>query len=336
MVKINDKGLTLLEVLITLAILAVITVSFFSLFTTTNLNINFSSRKVESVREGKSILDEINSEVTDAQIENDQDFKGIVEEILNKKGYHNNYKIFDNDNDFFKYENKKIHCLIERQNIYIESTDNSSIRSNVQKIKIILFYDKGRKMYSFQPMSQLRKIEMYKKLLEKKGLTLVELIITVAILGIIISFMYTFFYFNYDTLLRTGTRYEIQSNLNQGIKTMEDELRYADEIYIYGKKDEGDFDNNKNYIYIKDNGVKIIKAANEQKIFSANNIEIYESESDFKLENNLITIDIKGKYIPTDEEFNIKYTIELLNIKGNNDLKGSIIEYINIKGDDSH
>ncbi|CCQ95978.1 hypothetical protein CULT_340023 [[Clostridium] ultunense Esp] len=191
-------------------------------------------------------------------------------------------------------------------------------------------------MYSFQPMSQLRKIEMYKKLLEKKGLTLVELIITVAILGIIISFMYTFFYFNYDTLLRTGTRYEIQSNLNQGIKTMEDELRYADEIYIYGKKDEGDFDNNKNYIYIKDNGVKIIKAANEQKIFSANNIEIYESESDFKLENNLITIDIKGKYIPTDEEFNIKYTIELLNIKGNNDLKGSIIEYINIKGDDSH
>lgn len=118
MVKINDKGLTLLEVLITLAILAVITVSFFSLFTTTNLNINFSSRKVESVREGKSILDEINSEVTDAQIENDQDFKGIVEEILNKKGYHNNYKIFDNDNDFFKYENKKSIVLL-RDKIYI-------------------------------------------------------------------------------------------------------------------------------------------------------------------------------------------------------------------------
>ncbi|WP_025641209.1 type IV pilus modification PilV family protein [Schnuerera ultunensis] len=161
MVKINDKGLTLLEVLITLAILAVITVSFFSLFTTTNLNINFSSRKVESVREGKSILDEINSEVTDAQIENDQDFKGIVEEILNKKGYHNNYKIFDNDNDFFKYENKKIHCLIERQNIYIESTDNSSIRSNVQKIKIILFYDKGKKnvqLSTYVPIKEDRNV----------------------------------------------------------------------------------------------------------------------------------------------------------------------------------
>ncbi|CCQ95977.1 hypothetical protein CULT_340022 [[Clostridium] ultunense Esp] len=161
MVKINDKGLTLLEVFITLAILAVITVSFFSLFTTTNLNINFSSRKVESVREGKSILDEINSEVTDAQIENDQDFKGIVEEILNKKGYHNNYKIFDNDNDFFKYENKKIHCLIERQNIYIESTDNSSIRSNVQKIKIILFYDKGKKnvqLSTYVPIKEDRNV----------------------------------------------------------------------------------------------------------------------------------------------------------------------------------
>ena len=145
MIKINDKGLTLLEVLITLAILAVITASFFSLFTTTNLNINISGKKVESVREVKSILDEINSKVTDAKIKNDQDFKGVVEEILNKRGYHNNYKIFDNDNDFFKYQNKKIHCLIERQNIYIESTDNSSISSNVEKIKIILFYDKGKK-----------------------------------------------------------------------------------------------------------------------------------------------------------------------------------------------
>ena len=77
---------------------------------------------------------------------------------------------------------------------------------------------------------------MYKKLLENQGLTLVELIITVSILGIIISFMYTFFYFNYDTLLRTGTRYEIQSNSNQAMKAVEDELRYADEIYIYMTK----------------------------------------------------------------------------------------------------
>lgn len=177
---------------------------------------------------------------------------------------------------------------------------------------------------------------MFKKLLENQGLTLVELIITVAILGIIISFMYTFFYFNYDTLLRTGTRYEIQSNLNQAIKTVEDELRYADEIYIYDKKDEGGFDNNKNYIYIKDNDIRIIKANNEQKIFSAEDVEIYESEWDFKLERNLITIDIKGKYISNDEEFNIKHTIELLNIEEDDDLKGSIIEYVNTKGDDSH
>ncbi|WP_442870569.1 type IV pilus modification PilV family protein [Clostridium sp. Cult2] len=45
MVTINSKGLTLLEVLITLAILGIIVVSFFSLFTRTNLNINYSGKR---------------------------------------------------------------------------------------------------------------------------------------------------------------------------------------------------------------------------------------------------------------------------------------------------
>ena len=52
-----------------------------------------------------------------------------------------------------------------------------------------------RKTYRFQPISQLRKMEMNKKLLENQGLTLVELIITVSILGIIISFMLYLFLF---------------------------------------------------------------------------------------------------------------------------------------------
>lgn len=42
---------------------------------------------------------------------------------------------------------------------------------------------------------------MKNKLLNNKGLTLIELIITIALLGIIISFMFTFFQFNYSTFL---------------------------------------------------------------------------------------------------------------------------------------
>ncbi|MCF6464228.1 hypothetical protein C3E89_12805 [Clostridium sp. Cult1] len=196
-----------------------------------------------------------------------------------------------------------------------------------------------RKTYRFQPISQLRKMEMYKKLLENQGLTLVELIITVSILGIIISFMYTFFYFNYDTLLRTGTRYEIQSNLNQAMKAVEDELRYADEIYIYDKKVEGGFDNSKNYIYIKDNNILIKKANSKSKKLITDNIiinDLVNLESYFSLTNNLITINIKGRHLSNNEEINIKYTMELLNIKGNYDAKGSIIEYSYTKGDDTY
>lgn len=145
MVTINSKGLTLLEVLITLAILGIIVVSFFSLFTRTNLNINYSGKKIKAVIEAKSILDEIHSEVVNTQKENDQDYDTIVQQVLNSKDYKDNYEIFTNDNNFHKYNNKIIHCLIEEQDIDIKPTENSNNTDlKMQKIKVILFYDNGK------------------------------------------------------------------------------------------------------------------------------------------------------------------------------------------------
>lgn len=126
MVSINSKGLTLLEVLITLAILGVIIASFFTLFTSTNLNIGFSSKKVEAVREGKSILDEIHSTVTNPNNSNNQDFNNTVEDLLKARGHEGNYKMFHTDDDFYNYQDKKIHCLIEEQGIIIEANNGTN------------------------------------------------------------------------------------------------------------------------------------------------------------------------------------------------------------------
>ncbi|WP_236914956.1 PilW family protein [Clostridium sp. Cult2] len=174
---------------------------------------------------------------------------------------------------------------------------------------------------------------MKNKLLENRGLTLVELLITVAILGIMISFMFTFFHFNYDTFFRSATKYTTQTNLNEAIRIVEEELRFADRISIY---DEKEFENNKNYIYIKDSGIKIKKANNERINLNIDDIVINVEESCFKLNKNLITMDIKVEYKSHDEEFRIKYTMELLNFNSDNDLQGSIIEYSEIKGDDTY
>lgn len=146
-IKMNNKGLTLLEVLITLAILGIITVLFISIFTTTNLNINFSGKKVNAIVESKSILDEIRSKIANSHIENSQEFNDIIREVLNLH-YKGNNKIFDlDDNDLYKYSNKKIHCGIDEETIVGKSIENleNDIESSMCKVKIILFYDKGKK-----------------------------------------------------------------------------------------------------------------------------------------------------------------------------------------------
>ncbi|HSH35571.1 prepilin-type N-terminal cleavage/methylation domain-containing protein [Schnuerera sp.] len=176
---------------------------------------------------------------------------------------------------------------------------------------------------------------MNRKLLDNRGLTLVELILTVTILGIIVSFMFIFLNFNYSTFHRSNITYNKETNLNRIIMAIEDELRFADQVYLYKDKHDNDFDTDKNYIYIKDNAIKVHKFKSESKILTGADIIINEAESYFQLEDNLITININGIYIADDEKFNIKSTIELLNIKGN-DSEGSIIEYINIKGDDDN
>lgn len=149
MLKLNNKGLTLLEVLITLAILGIIAVSFISIFSITNINISFSGKKANATVEAKSILDEIHSKA----IIDIGNIKNIIVNVLNDKGYtRDDYEIFniddiDNDHNFYKYNNKKIHCLINKESIEIWSIKNfkNAIKSNLYKIKILLYYDNGKK-----------------------------------------------------------------------------------------------------------------------------------------------------------------------------------------------
>lgn len=139
MIIIDNRGFTLLEVLITLAILSIIVLSFLSVFTSTNLTINYSGKKTNAITEVKGILDEINS-----KIDNDRaaEVNNIVKEVLHEK-YREEYLIFSETPGFYKYDNKKIHCLIVEEEISIESSN--IVSDNITEIKIILFYDHGKK-----------------------------------------------------------------------------------------------------------------------------------------------------------------------------------------------
>lgn len=174
---------------------------------------------------------------------------------------------------------------------------------------------------------------MKNKLLENRGLTLVELIIVVAILGIITSFMFTLFHFNYSTFFRSNKSYNIQTNLNEVLRAIEEELRFADGIIIYDNKAESEFDIEKNYIYIEENSIKLKKENSEGKNLTIKDMKV--NSLSFQLDENLITIYINGESISSNKEINTQYTMELLNFNGN-DTKGSVIAYYQIKGDDTH
>lgn len=148
-ININDKGLTLLEVLITLAILSIVVVSFISIFTNTNLTINHSGKKTTAIMEGKSVLDKISLETKTFETINENTIENIISQILDQ----NNYKIFKEDNqEFNKYDkenNYKMHFLIQDQSIELKELESenspNTIISNAIKTKVVVFYDYGKK-----------------------------------------------------------------------------------------------------------------------------------------------------------------------------------------------
>lgn len=168
---------------------------------------------------------------------------------------------------------------------------------------------------------------MRNKSFNQIGLSLIELILTLALLGIIFTFMFTFFQFNYSTFFRSISEYDIQSSLNNVSRFIEEELRYSNQIKII---DNNNFFEDKNYIY-RENGVIFLKT-NEDiiKKITDDNIVLIERIS-FKLSGNLVTYEITGKSKINNEEYTVKSTIELLNIKNSSEKIGVAVEY-NLQG----
>lgn len=155
---------------------------------------------------------------------------------------------------------------------------------------------------------------MGNKLFRNQGLTLIELVITIALLGIIVSFMFVFFQFNYSTFFRSRNQYDLQTSLINVNRLIEEELRFTQNIRLdtsnkieYNSPNEGT-------IYLEDN---IIKMKDNDGVQDLTDIDLVIITSlDFKLNKNLLTIRIKAKSLDEKKEFTMESTIELLNING--------------------
>ncbi len=167
---------------------------------------------------------------------------------------------------------------------------------------------------------------------KNQGLTLLELILTIALLGIVSLLVFSFFQFNYNTFNKSVDKYDVQSNLNSCRRKIEGELKFATEINIYEERNSFKLD--KNYIFLDENTIKL--QTSDGKLVNLSEGNILANSLQFKQKGNLLNLKLEAKI--NNEIFITDLSIELLNILDSNtdEKEGAVIEYTSTKGDDTY
>lgn len=92
---------------------------------------------------------------------------------------------------------------------------------------------------------------------DPSGVTLIELVLTILIMGIVMSAIFTFFKFGNQMTINGKSQYQIQSETRLAVSQIIEEVRYANEIYLIDSStaisEKGSTDYS--YIYITDDTV---------------------------------------------------------------------------------
>lgn len=149
-----------------------------------------------------------------------------------------------------------------------------------------------------------------KRIKNNMGLSLVELIMTIGLIGIVLAVIFTFFNFNLRTFSHGVSKYDLQSTLSRVSILMEDDLRYADNGSI--EKSESNIDyrlNGVSYSIALDEGC--IRKIKDKELPNTDEVSI--QVVDFGIDKNLLNYSLKGKSLKTNEKYTITSSIQLLN-----------------------
>ena len=163
-----------------------------------------------------------------------------------------------------------------------------------------------------------------KRIKNNMGLSLVELIMTIGLIGIVLAVIFTFFNFNLRTFSHGVSKYDLQNTLSRVSMMMEDELRYADKDSICPdklteKESSSDIVYKLNgvtyYIKLQKNG--LIDSIKSKELPNKDEVPVKVEAFDIDNEKNLLTYTLIGKSLKTNEEYyTITSSVELLNYKG--------------------
>ena len=161
--------------------------------------------------------------------------------------------------------------------------------------------------------------------MNKRGMTLVEIIVAIAIVGIISTVIASVFIFGNKSYNRSETRSIRQMDVRLVAQTISKELRYAYAIELLDNKN---FEDDYEYIYFDEPGKKvmIINEANEE-VELLNGKQTFD-EVKFIVKEGLLKVSVESQNISLENNYKLNATISLLNQKELDENEGSkVIKY---------
>lgn len=151
--------------------------------------------------------------------------------------------------------------------------------------------------------------------LYKKGFTLIELIVVIAILGIVISAALSFFVFSNKTYNKGVDQSNIQSDIRLASSMIVDEIRFATEVKILSAVDTDWYDDPvnsvgtyDNYIFYYDEKV-VLQSRYSRKEYTVGPSCVLDFDGS---KTNVLNISIQG--VEDEQTFDIETEVEPLNL----------------------
>jgi len=146
----------------------------------------------------------------------------------------------------------------------------------------------------------------------KKGVTLIELIIVLAILAIVVSLGFSLYFFSNKTFNKGVSRSNVQQSVNLAADAITKEVRYASEISIVTSVPQTVSDDYK-YIYINDSNLIEFKDKDGTKVIPSNAIDgtVFSLSFESKGSGKLLGFAITGS---GEESFSIESEVFPLNL----------------------
>lgn len=164
---------------------------------------------------------------------------------------------------------------------------------------------------------------MLKELKSNQGITLVELMVVIAILGLVLAAGYQFLHFGRTTYARGEQRSHVQRDMRIAAEYITQEIRYADEIYI----NPSDKQQGYHYIYIEENGTVIHRnVAGDERVLIDGEMDDADYNLSFQeYDDSILRYILSSGVLNYDLDSKVQALNLTAAIKG--DIAGSVIKY---------